>query len=172
MTRVKRDAIGYLVVIGTCIFFLAWAIPTYTPEYPGYGAPPALVPNVAVCVILVMACVSLGQTILSSLLKKPMPLEEREFPEDVEGGDGFTQVGRVNLKHLASIMLPAVLLLWAIDHIGYAPASFLFLMAIQYLIGSRRWLQSTIVAVILVAVLYVIMRYGFGVPVPGPQLFE
>ena len=46
MTRVKRDAIGYLVVIGTCIFFLTWAIPTYTPEYPGYGAPPALVPNI------------------------------------------------------------------------------------------------------------------------------
>ena len=172
MTRVKRDSIGYIVVIGTCILFLTWAIPTYTPEYPGYGAPPALVPNVAVSVVLVMACVSLIQAILSTVLKKPLPEEEREFPEDIEGNDGFTQVGRVNLKHLASIMVPAVLLLVAIEYIGYAPASFLFLMAIQYLIGSRRWLQSAIVAVILVAALYIIMRYGFGVPVPGPQLFE
>ena len=118
-----------------------------------------------------MACVSLIQAILSTVLKKPLPEEEREFPEDIEGNDGFTQVGRVNLKHLASIMVPAVLLLVAIEYIGYAPASFLFLMAIQYLIGSRRWLQSAIVAVILVATLYIIMRYGFGVPVPGPQLF-
>ena len=172
MTRIKRDSIGYLLVIGTCIVFLTWAIPTYTPEYPGYGAPPALVPNVAVCLVLVMACVSLGQIILSTILKKPLPIEETEFPEDVEGDDGFTQVGRVNLKHLASIMVPAVLLLVAIDYIGYAPASFLFLMAVQYLIGSRRWLQSIIVAVVLVSVLYIVMRYGFGVPVPGPQLFE
>lgn len=171
MTRVKRDTIGYLVIIGFCILMLTWAIPTYTPAYPGYGAPPALVPNVAVCVMLVMACISLLRVLVATYLDKPIPAEEREFPEDLEGGGGFTQVGRVNLLHLASIMIPSVLLLVAIDYLSYPIASFIFLIAIQFLIGNRRWIQSTIVAVTLVAVLYVVMRYGFGVPVPGPQLF-
>lgn len=171
MTRVTRDTIGYLVIIGFCILMLSWAIPTYTPAYPGYGAPPALVPNVAVGVMLVMACISLLRVLLAVYFDRPIPGEESEFPEDLEDGGGFTQVGRVNLPHLAAIMIPSILLLVAIEYLSYPIASFLFLMAIQFLIGSRRWLQSTIVAVALVAALYVVMRYGFGVPVPGPQLF-
>lgn len=171
MTRVKRDTIGYLVIIGFSIFLLSWAIPTYTPAYPGYGAPPALVPNVAASVMLVMALISLLRVLVTVSLNKAIPAEESRFPDERGDSGGFTQVGRVNLKHLASIMIPSILLVVAIDYIGYAPASFLFLMVVQFLIGSNRWLQSTIVAALLVTVLYVIMRYGFGVPVPGPQLF-
>ena len=171
MTRVKRDSLGYVVLIAFCIVMLTWAIPTYTPEYPGYGAPPALVPIVAVCVMLVMAAISLLRNILASRMGKVIPAAESEFPEDLSDEGGFTQVGRVHLIHLISILLPSVLLLIAIEYIGYAIASFIYLMVIQYIIGSRRWIQSTIVALSAVAVLYVVMRYGFGVPVPGPQIF-
>ena len=160
-----------MLVIGICIVLLIWAIPNYTPAYPGYGAPPAMVPNVAVCVMLVMASISLLRIVLSVYTNKPMPAEEREFPEDLEEDDGFTQVGRVNLKHFAGIMIPCVLLLVAIDYIGYVLASLAFLIALQYLIGSRKWVQSIVVSVVLVTLLYVVMRYGFGVPVPGPQIF-
>jgi hypothetical protein len=52
------------------------------------------------------------------------------------------------------------------------PSAFLFLMFLQYAIGNRKWIQMTVLAIVAVAVMYVIMRYGFGVPVPGPQLFE
>jgi len=172
VTRIKRDTIGYLLIIGFCILMLSWAIPVYTPAYPGYGAPPAMVPNVAVCVMLLMAFISLVRVVLAVLLNKPIPVEETNFPGDQEGGGGFTQVGRVNLKHLCSIMIPSVLLLVAIDYIGYELASFAFLMILQYVIGSRKWVQSIVVSIVLVAVLYVIMRYGFGVPVPGPQIFQ
>lgn len=172
MTRITRDTLGYVFVISFGILLLTWAIPTYTPEYPGYGAPPALVPIVAVCVILVMAVISLARNLIAVKMGKPIPPEESAFPEDLGDEAGFTQVGRVNLKHLASIVIPCVLLLLSIDYVGYVPASLVFLMVLQYLIGSRRWLQSIIVAVVLVTTLYIIMRYGFGVPVPGPQLFE
>ena len=170
MTRIKRDTAGYVVLIGFCVFLLSWAIPNYTPEYPGYGAPPALVPIVAVCVMLVMACISFFRNLIAIYLNKPIPPAEGEFPEDMEEG-GFTQVGRINLIHLFSIMVPCVLLLVSIDYIGYVPASLAFLLILQYVIGSRRWLQSVAIAVALVAALYIVMRYGFGVPVPGPQLF-
>ena len=151
---------------------LTWGIPTYTPAYPGYGASPALVANVAVGVILFMACLSLFFIGISHYTKRPMPEEEREYPEDLEDDNGFTQVGRVNIKHLASIMIPSVLLVVAIEYIGYELASLAFLVIIQFMIGSRKWLQTIIVAVVLTAVLYIVMRYGFGVPVPGPILFE
>ena len=171
MTRVKRDSIGYLVIIGFSILMLSWAIPTYTPAYPGYGASPALVANVAVGVMLFMACLSLLRVIVAARLGRQIPAEEREFPQDLKGDSGFTQVGRVNLKHLAGMMIPCVLLVVAIEYLGYEIASFLFLMLLQFVIGSRRWLQSIVVSFVLVAVLFVIMRYGFGVPVPGPQYF-
>ena len=159
------------MIIGFCLLLIVWAIPVYTPAYPGYGASPALVPYVATGVMLFMACLSLARSLLAKRLGRQIPLEEREFPQDTGGDAGFTQVGRVNPKHLLSLMLPCVLLLAVIDYIGYELASFAFLMILQFAIGSRRWLQSVVVSVVLVAVLFVVMRYGFGVPVPGPQYF-
>lgn len=171
MTRIKRDSIAYLVVAGFSLLMLAWGIPTYTPDYPGYGASPALVSNVAVGIILFMACFSLIRIGVALYMNKPIPEEEREFPEDLEDGSSFTQVGRVKLYHLASIMIPSILLIVLVNYIGYMLSSFAFLMTLQYVIGSRNWKKSTLLAAILTAVLYIVMRYGFGVPVPGPQIF-
>lgn len=170
MTRIKRDMIAYVTIAGFCILMLSWAIPMYTPAYPGYGASPALVPNVAVSVMLFMACLSFIRIGLAVLMKKPISAEEGEFPEDVEGS-GFTQVGRVKLPHLASILIPSVLLVVLIEYVAYVFVSLVFLMIFQYVIGSRSWIQMITVSVILTAVLYIVMRYGFGVPVPGPQIF-
>ena len=170
MTRIKRDSIAYMVIVGFCILMLTWGIPTYTPAYPGNGASPALVPIVAVCVMLFMACLSLLRVGLAVFMNKPNPSGESEFPEDIEDGAGFTQVGRIKLYHLASTMIPCVLLVMAIEYIPYIIVSFIFLMIFQYVIGSRKWVQSIVVSLILTAVLYIVMRYGFGVPVPGPQI--
>lgn len=172
MTRIKRDSIAYLFVIGFSILMLVWAIPTYTPEYPGYGASAALVPVVAVSLMLLMAVISLITIGIAAYTNKPLPVEESEFPEDLEDESGFTQVGRVNLYHLARLMIPGVLLVIAIDYIGYELTSFAFLMILQYAIGNRKWIQSVMLSIILTAVLYIVMRYGFGVPVPGPQIFS
>ena len=171
MSRIQRDSIGYVAIITFCVVMLSWGIPNYTPAYPGYGASSALVPNVAVCVVLVMAFLSLVRVWVAIWLNKPISALEREFPDDLGDGDGFTQVGRVNLWHLVSIIGPSVLLLVAVEYLGYEISSILFLMLIQFVIGSRRWLQSAVIAVVLTAVLFVVMRYGFGVPVPGPQYF-
>lgn len=171
MTRTKRDSIAYLVIAGFCILMITWGIPNYTPEYPGYGASPALVPYVSVGVILFMACLSLLRIGVAVFMNKSIPAEESEFPEDMEDGAGFTQVGRVKLQHLFSTMIPCALLVVAIEYIAYIFVSFVFLMIFQYVIGNRKWGQAIVVSAILTAVLYIVMRYGFGVPVPGPQLF-
>lgn len=149
---------------------LIWAIPTYTPKYPGYGASPRLVPNVAVGIIMVMAGLSLVRLLLARFAGKTLPPVEGQFPEEAQS-TGFTQVGRLNLPHLALFMIPCVLLMVGIEYLGYIPTAFLFLLVLQYAIGNRKWLQMAVLAIVAVALLYVIMRYGFGVPVPGPQLF-
>ena len=172
MTRIQRDSIAYLFVIGFSLFMLVWAIPKYTPEYPGYGASAALVPIVAVSVMLLMAAISLITIGIAAYTKKPMPIEEREFPEDLEQDNGFTQIGRVNLIQLARIMIPSILLVVAIEYIGYVFTAIAFLMIFQYVIGNRKWIQMTVLSIVLTAVLYIVMRYGFGVPVPGPQIFS
>ena len=172
MTRIKRDSIAYVVIAGFCVLALSWAIPTYSPPYPGYGASPAMVPMVAVGLMLFMAVLSLVRIFVAKKANKPVAAKESQFPEDLKSDDGFTQVGRVNLKHLAYTMVPCVLLVVAIEYLGYVVSSFAFLMLFQYAIGCRKWVQATIVAVVMTLVLYVVMRYGFGVPVPGPELFE
>ena len=171
MTRIKRDSIAYLFIIVFCILMITWGIPTYTPEYPGYGASAALVPYVSVGLMMVMAFISLLRIVISQLMNKPISADESEFPEDMGESAGFTQVGRVKLYHLASTMMPCVLLVFAIEFITYIFASFLFLLVFQYVIGCRKWFQLTVVSITLTSVLYVVMRYGFSVPVPGPQIF-
>jgi len=172
VTRIKRDSIAYLVIIGFSVFMLAWGIPNQTPEYPGYGASSSLVPNVVVSIMLFMACLSLTIILTAHYFKKPLPTEECEFPEDLSDGGGFTQIGRIKLRYLSMVMIPSILFVVAIEYVGYVIASFAYLLLLQYLLGSRRWLQVTLLAFILMAALYITMRYGFGVPIPGPQLFE
>ncbi len=169
VTRVQRDTLAYLLIIVFCIVLLAWAIPEYTPAYPGYGASPALVPNVSVGLMLVMAILALIRNALAMYANKPLPLAESTFPDEREAS-GFTQIGRANLMHLGAFAVPSVLLIVGIDYIGYLPAAFIFMLIIQYVIGSRKIVQPVVVAVVSVAVMYITMRYGFGVSIPGPQL--
>ncbi len=170
LTRTQRDSVAYLLISAFSILMLAWGIPNYTPPYPGYGASPALVPNVSISVILLMSFLALVRNGVAKLRGKALPPEESEFPEDGKT-TGFTQVGRVKLFRLLSFMVPCALLVIGIEYIGYVPAALLFMLAIQYVIGSRKIIQSIIVSVAAVAVLYVTMRYGFGIPIPGPQFF-
>lgn len=170
MSRIQRETIANLLIIGFCLLMYVWAIPTYTPAYPGYGASPALVAYVAVNVMLAMAILSLVRLLLAQFGNRPLPADEAEFPEDTHSA-GFTQVGRVNLMHLATFMVPCFLLVFAIEYVAYLVAAFVFLLVLQYAIGNRNWIQMIAIAAIMDALIYIVMRYGFGVPVPGPQLF-
>ena len=166
MTRIKRDTIGYLLIALVSVVFLLWAIPTYTPPYPGYGASPALVPNVVVGVMLFMALLALVRNALAVWGGKPLSKSESEYPAADETG-GFTQVGQVRLLHLSALMLPCALLVPAFDWVGYNVAAFVFLLVFQYILGRRQVLPAVILAAAMTVVIYIAMRYVFGVPIPG-----
>ncbi len=153
--------------MGFCVLMYTWAIPTYTPPYPGFGASPALVGYSAVGIMFAMACLSTIRQLFAQFGNKPLPPGEAEFPEETAG---FTQIGRVNLRHLAIFMIPCFLLVIAVQYVPYLVSAFVFLMVLQLAMGNRNWVQMMAIAAVMDALMYVVMRYGFGVPVPGPQL--
>lgn len=169
MSRANREIVANIVILGFCLLMYLWAIPVYTPAYPGYGASPALVANVAVGVMMAMAFISLARLLLAQFGGKPLPPDEVQFPKDVQSG-GFTQVGRINLVHLATFILPCFLLILVIEYVAYLITAFVFLLVLQIAMGNRNWIQIVVIATIMDVIMYVVMRYGFGVPVPGPQL--
>ena len=166
MNRVQRDILAYVFVALASMLLLIWAIPAYTPPYPGYGASPALVPNIVVIVMLVMAILGIVRSAMAIRDSSTLSEEETTFPED--GGDsGFTQVGRLDIIHLAKFMIPAALFVIGINTIGYIPSALGFVVLVQYLVGARNPVKILVLSVAAVAFMYVAMRYGFGVPIPG-----
>ena len=165
MTRIQRDTTVYTGIVLFCVALLTWIIPAYTPPYPGYGASPALVPNVAVGVMLVMAILALVRNGFAWWWGRTRSAEESQYPDETQSG--FTQVGRARLGHLARLMIPCALLIPAFDWIGFVAASLLFMLVIQFVIGRREPVKAVVLAVATVSVMYVVMRYGFNVPIPG-----
>ncbi len=166
MTRVQRDLLTNVLIVLVSVYFVFWGIPLYTPPYPGYGASPALVPYVVVGVMCFMAVLAMVRTVLARRGGAELNEAERAYPDD-SGKSGFTQVGRLDLVHLAKFMVPAVLLVIGIHTIGYIPSALGFLVLLQYLMGARNLVTIGLLAMVAVALMYAAMRYGFGVPIPG-----
>lgn len=159
MTGTKRDnLVSGGIVLGSLVFLL-WLIPAYTPEYPGYGVRGSLVPNLVVGLILVLSVLSLVRNILAYLSAKPTS------PEESQLGDN-SQVDRVHLWHLARFVIPGLLLMPAMQWVGFIPAGVVFMLVLQYFCGQRKPVQAVLVAVVPVCIIYVAMRYGLGVPMP------
>ena len=65
MTELQRDTLAYGVVAAASAYLLIWIIPAYTPEYPGYGVPASLLPDIAAGFMLALSLLGLGQAALS-----------------------------------------------------------------------------------------------------------
>ena len=55
MTELQRDTLAYGVVAAASAYLLIWIIPAYTPEYPGYGVPASLLPDIAAGFMLALS---------------------------------------------------------------------------------------------------------------------
>ena len=148
MTQAQRDTISYGTIAVFSSALLLWIIPAWSPEYPGYGVPATLLPNVAAGFMLVLSLLGLVRTVLAR-----------------KSTTGET-VGRIHWKHIAVFLMPCVLLMPAMSLAGFIPAGIVFMACIQYACGQRRWLTMAIVAVVPVVVVYALMRFGLGVPMP------
>jgi len=164
MTGLQRDNVLFSGIVLTCVFFLVWVIPRYTPEYPGYGVPGSLVPNVAVSTILFLSLLVLMSNVLSYY---------RAQRENQEHKPHKTPVDRVHLGHLLLFMVPSILLMPVVKLLNFLPydlgfilTGIIFMFILQWLCGQRKPVQLILVAVLPVGLIYAAIRYGLGVPMP------
>ena len=126
MTELQRDTLAYGVVAAASAYLLIWIIPAYTPEYPGYGVPASLLPDIAAGFMLALSLLGLGRAALS--WRKA----------EKSGGDGQTAV---RWRHLACFLIPCALLMPAMSLFGFLPAGIAFMVVIQIGCGQRRFQQ-------------------------------
>jgi hypothetical protein len=165
MTRIQRDTVIYICIVLGSVIFLLWIIPAYSPPHPGYGAHASLVPNASVGIMLVLSVLALVRNGLAYFSGKAISPEESEYSED--GSGGFSQLGRIDWWHLVRFVIPCVLFVPAMDWVGYIPTGIAFMLVIQYLCGRREPVPAVAVALGAVFFMYVAMRYGLGVSLPG-----
>lgn len=171
MTERQRDMLAYGVVAVAGGNLLLWIIPACTPEYPGYGVPASLLPNIAAGFMLALSLLGLVRSALASRA------ERREA--GAQGADGASQetekagkgeempaAHRVRWLHLARFLIPCALLMPAMSWIGFIPAGVAFMAVIQYFCGQRRPPAFALVAALPVLAVYAVMRFGLGVPMP------
>lgn len=165
MTIKQRDNLIYGGIALGSLVFLLWVIPAHTPPYPGYGVSAAVVPNVAMGMILLLSVVALIKNYVAHLKAKAITTQEAKHSQ-VDQAEVVDPDKRVNLLHLAKFIIPSALLMPAIQLIGFIPAGILFMLVIQFLCGQRKPVTLLLVSVITVGTLYSIMTYGLSVPMP------
>lgn len=165
MTGLQRDNILFSSIIFSCLLFLVWVIPAYTPAYPGYGIPGSLVPNVAVSTILILSILTLSSNLLASYRAKR---DHKELQHDESAAD------RIQLGHLMFFMVPSFLLMPSMKKLGgllpydlgFIIPGIIFMLIMQWLCGQRKVLPLVLVAIIPVGTVYAVIRFGLGVPMP------
>ena len=147
MATPQRDALGYAGTAVLGVLLLLWLIPAYSPAYPGYGVPASLVPNLAAGGILLLAVLGLVRTALAyGKTRRPAP--------------GIAK------GHLARFFIPCALLMPAMRAVGFIFATLIFMFVIQWFCGQRKPLPLVVVALVPALILYALMRFGLGVPMP------
>lgn len=161
MTERKRNIYISGGIFFTSLIFLIWIIPIFTPPYPGYGISSALLPNIVFSIILGLSLLSMIRDIISTWKEKQ---DDNRIKTSTQ--NKIHPQRKRPFGHIVTFMIPCILLMPAMNLLGFIPAGFLFLLLMQYLCGQKKALMMFIVAICVVAVVYCVMRYGLGAPMP------
>ena len=144
-----KDKIAYGIIALFSLALLFYLIPANMPPHPGFGVSAALMPNIAASIMLGLALMNL---IRPSKKTAPAQDQEKSF-----GGILF---------HLTKFLVPCALVVPGMSLAGFFPAGLVFMSAIQLLCGQRNHVRNVLVSILTVGIMYMIMRYGFRVPLP------
>ena len=151
MVERQRNILAYSVVIVVSIVMLAWVIPTWSPEYPGYGVPATLVPDASCALMLLLAALGLSKEVWTLLRDKT----NNKKPQK--------QIAGCQWLHLIRFIVPGLLILPAAHVVGFIPAGIIFL---QFFCGQRKAVPMILVSLIPVLAIYAVARFGLNVPMP------
>ncbi|WP_418764466.1 tripartite tricarboxylate transporter TctB family protein [Mailhella sp.] len=146
----RTHIISSLASILFGILLIAWIIPTQTPEWPGYGMPASLLPNILAWIIIVSASINLIKTIITGYGKgQPSPLSFKMF---------------LHLLAFTAVLAAAMPLM---SMFGYFIGSAIVLAACCLLCGERKPVRLVIVAAATIVVIWAALWKGLGVMLPG-----
>ena len=143
------DRLSGLVSVGCAAFVFLWTF--RFPPITGYALGPAFFPRL----------ISLGLFLCGLLL-----LARRGRA----GGDGFPAAPRERGALAVTIGLSGLYLV-ALEPMGFVVATFLYVVVLTFVmrVGRRDWrvvAENVAIAVAVVAVVYMLFRFGFRVPLP------
>lgn len=171
---IDREKIASVAIALFSLILLVVVIPRDTPPYQGYGVSPALIPNLAAGLMLLLSLIRLsgrtgergatGDAGAENSGNIPAPGKKAGRPARDGGSDRASPTRTA--AHLAKFFPPCFLLLPLMARIGFIPAGLVFMLVMQYLCGQRNPLTMLLVGVLTVGGLYLAMVYGFKVPMP------
>ena len=136
MTTLQRDLYGYAFAAAGGAVLLGWCIPAYSPEYPGYGVPASLVPNVAAGFLLLLALLGLGRTGLA-LRRQRAAAPAASANKGASAETTSRPASGAAWLHLARFFLPCAALMPAMSAVGFIPAGVAFMLLMQWFCGQR-----------------------------------
>lgn len=143
--------ISYLTLAALAAALIVWAIPAYTPQYSGYGMPPAVLPYILAGLLLVCSLICAFNT--WRLMKAapddtPSPLPLKRW------------------VHLAMYSVVLLLAMPLMEKAGFFIGSVVVLAVLQWLAGQRNWIVLISVAVGIGGGTWAILWYGLQAPLP------
>ncbi len=146
----RTHIISSMLAILFGIALLAWIIPTQTPEYPGYGMPASLLPNILAWIIIVSATINLTKTIVT--------------------GSGKNAPARISIKEFAHLLCFLAVLGAAMplmELCGFFIGSIITMICLCLLCGERKPIRLAIVSACTIICVWAGMWKGLSVMLPG-----
>ncbi len=147
MYRTNIASSVFTILFG--IALLGWIIPAHTPEYPGFGMPASLLPDILAWIMILCAAANLLKTIVT--------------------GAGRNKPAAINLTTFAHCLAFLAVLAASMPLmrlLGYFAGGAIVMAACCLLCGERRPLRLAIVAAATVFTIWAALWKGLGVMLP------
>ena len=142
---------GYLFLAALALLLIAWAIPTYTPHYAGYGMHPAALPYILAGLLLIcsLTCaLNIWRQMRTAPDATPSPLPLKSW------------------VHLTVYTVVLFLAMPLMERAGFFLGSVVVLAVLQWLVGQRDLRVLAAVSVGVSGVTWAVLWYGLQAPLP------
>jgi len=152
MQQNMKDLIAYSSSLILSLVLILWIIPNNMPEYPGYGVPASLVPEMASYFMLVLSTIGLIRIYIGS--------------RKDENRKNFTFSFSPKNYYLFVFIMVCILFLLALPYVGFIISGIVLLLLLQIICKQRKPVPLILVSVLPVLFMYVLMRFVLNVPIP------
>ena len=146
----------FMVLLVLVSIFLLWA--SYGISSFESLAAPGSFPVVCAATMLITALISTVKTARAKL--------------NLENGESWAQqfVRKVTPLQLVAFTVLIFLYMLGMEYIGFLLASYIFLAASMYLLGSRRVGLNLVISLVVLAAIFIVFRSAFSVVLPAGSL--